>query len=300
MESENINITLFKEKYYSDYWQKYETESDLLETSVEKKIYWNNKLIEYQKDKINLESIDTINLAVDVNLKRPKNFLGIGFDAFFKKKIELLKIGSVKKGKDWTNEDYYNHYSETKRFGYGIVKSFEKNQYDEIKTKNSELKKLYFFTYNKLPEELKQRLYDDFNQQLEALINKQYFNSIKTLFENLKKEINTIKPQPKEANKPNEVVKDLHNHIFKDNAFEIWQSMFDGFNITQSNYSTDIDFMFEIMKYNNLIHDNIGLTDIKKWINKVYEISFEKIRYTDPKSNANRQRLAFYNEIISK
>jgi hypothetical protein len=54
------------------------------------------------------------------------------------------------------------------------------------------------------------------------------------------------------------------------------------------------------MKYNNLIYNNIGKTDFKNWINTVYEISFEKINYTNPKSSANKKRLIIYNEIISK
>lgn len=108
------------------------------------------------------------------------------------------------------------------------------------------------------------------------------------------------KPEQTEIKKPDTVEKELYPEIFKSNAFEIWQSMFNHFKITQSSYSTDIDFMFEILKYNNLIHDNIRLIDIKNWINKTYEISFEKIRYTNPKSTANKTRLAIYNEIIAK
>ena len=107
-------------------------------------------------------------------------------------------------------------------------------------------------------------------------------------------------PQQMEINKPDEVKKELHNNIFKGNAFEVWQSMFNEFKIKDGSYSTDIDFMFEVMKYNNLIHENIGLTDIKNWINGVYEISFEKIRHTNPKSTANEKRLIIYNNIKSK
>ena len=125
------------------------------------------------------------------------------------------------------------------------------------------------------------------------------------IIESTKKEIlkyfpDLEKPKQTETKKPDAVNENLHPEIFNGNAFEVWQSMFDSFEITQSNYSTDIDFMFEVMKYNNLIHDYIGLTVIKKWINKVHEISFEKIRYTNPKSTANTKRLIIYNEITSK
>lgn len=107
-------------------------------------------------------------------------------------------------------------------------------------------------------------------------------------------------PQQLEAVIPDEV-KNLpqHTHIFKGNSFEIWQSMFDEFKITKTS-RTDIDFMFQIMKYNKLIYDTIGYTDIKDWINKVYEISFDKIKYTDPKQTSNEKRMIAYNLINPK
>jgi hypothetical protein len=130
----------------------------------------------------------------------------------------------------------------------------------------------------------------------------EYVQSI--ILEIIKNEINlfntTKQPQQKETKELDEDKKELHNNIFKDNAFEVWQRMFSKFKIKDGSYSADIDFMFEVMKYNNLIHKNIGLTDIKNWINGVYEISFEKIRYTNPKSTANEKRLIIYNDIISK
>jgi hypothetical protein len=106
-------------------------------------------------------------------------------------------------------------------------------------------------------------------------------------------------PQQTENKKPDEVKKELHNNIFKDDAFEIWQSMFEKFEIIASK-RTDIDFMFQVMKYNNLIFDTIGYVDIQNWINEVYEIVFEKIKYTDHKARSNEKRLIIYNDIISK
>jgi hypothetical protein len=119
-------------------------------------------------------------------------------------------------------------------------------------------------------------------------------------FESYKNYLINLEPQQKESIKADKLKKNLHNDFFKDNAFEIWQSMFDKFKITERSYSIDIDFMFRVMKYNKLIHDNIGLTDIKNWINDVHEISFEKIRHTDHKSQSNEKRLTIYNDIVSK
>ena len=52
----------------------------------------------------------------------------------------------------------------------------------------------------------------------------------------------------KSKNDITDVEKQLHPNIFKKNGFEIWESMFEKFNITKTK-RTDIDFMFEVMKY---------------------------------------------------
>jgi len=108
----------------------------------------------------------------------------------------------------------------------------------------------------------------------------------------------SVKPKVKINNPPKDR-KELYNNIFKDNAFDVWQNMFEKFKITKKK-RTDIDFMFEVMKYHKLIHENIGYIDITNWINKVYGISFDKIKYTNHKANSNDKRLIIYNEIASK
>lgn len=92
---------------------------------------------------------------------------------------------------------------------------------------------------------------------------------------------------------------ELHSHIFKNKSFGIWQRMFEEFKITKSS-RTDIDFMFQIMKYDNLIYENIGLTDIQNWINKTYELAVEKVKYTDPNSKSNEKRMITYKLINPK
>ena len=121
----------------------------------------------------------------------------------------------------------------------------------------------------------------------------------KILKERYQKYLTNIEPQQQKTNEPDEVKKELHNNIFIGNAFEIWQSMFVKFKITKRK-RTDVDFMFEVMKYHNLIYDNIKYVDIQNWINNVYEISFDKIKFTDHKAKSNDKRLIIYNDIISK
>lgn len=103
-------------------------------------------------------------------------------------------------------------------------------------------------------------------------------------------------PQQPETVKPDEVKKELHNHIFKGNAFEVWQSMFDSFEITESS-RTDLRFMFEVMKYNNEIQDTITVKNITDWINEFYDFSIDKLHYTSINSNSNNKRMNIYNLI---
>ena len=90
--------------------------------------------------------------------------------------------------------------------------------------------------------------------------------------------------------------KEMHNHIFKDNSFEVWQSMFNDFKIKESS-RTDIKFMFEIMKYEKLIHPTVTQTALLNWINDNYQLTISKARYIDFKNDT--KRLAIFNKAKS-
>jgi hypothetical protein len=76
-------------------------------------------------------------------------------------------------------------------------------------------------------------------------------------------------PQQLETIEPDEVKKELHNHIFKNNAFEVWQSMFDEFEINEKS-RTNVKFMFEEMKKEELIHNTVNQTTFLEWITSTY------------------------------
>lgn len=99
-----------------------------------------------------------------------------------------------------------------------------------------------------------------------------------------------------EAVKPNEVIKELHNHIFKDNAFEFWELLFENFNINETK-RTDLRFMYEIMKYEGQIHKTVTVKSITDWINETYQFSIAKLQYTSIKSKSNESRMSIYNLI---
>lgn len=113
-----------------------------------------------------------------------------------------------------------------------------------------------------------------------------------------KNTISLITAEAPQQNKNNEPIKaPQHTQYFVGTSFEIWQKMFDEFKITKSS-QTDLDFMFNVMKYNELIHENIRKVDFTKWISKTYEITIEKIRHTDLNIQANQKRMSVFNSII--
>jgi hypothetical protein len=206
------------------------------------------------------------NVTIDLKVKCKERFN--------ESKNELYKVLSLKKAK---NED---------------TKEIEK----EIKTIT--------------PDMLPLNLMHITNSQLRGTLSysqMEYVESI--ILEILKNEkdlINTTKqPQQKETKEldKDKDKKELHNNIFKDNSFEVWQRMFQQFEIKESSYSIDLDFMFNVMQNQEskfLIHKTITKIRMIEWINEVYEITFTKIRYTNYKSNSNKNRLIIFNQITPK
>jgi len=66
-----------------------------------------------------------------------------------------------------------------------------------------------------------------------------------------------------------------HPHIFKNNAFDVWQSMYDSFNINDSS-RTDVKFMYEEMKKDGLIFQTVNQKTFLEWISKNYQIVIQK------------------------
>jgi hypothetical protein len=86
-------------------------------------------------------------------------------------------------------------------------------------------------------------------------------------------EIETVKT---DEVKTDEVKKELYNHIFKNNAIEVFQSMFDSFGITEKS-RTDVKFIFEEMKKDGLIQKTVNQKTFLDWLSELpYEISVQK------------------------
>ncbi|PIF62658.1 hypothetical protein [Flavobacterium sp. 11] len=78
-------------------------------------------------------------------------------------------------------------------------------------------------------------------------------------------------PQKIEDSKTYELKKEGYSYIFKNNGFEVWQSMFDEFGVNESS-RTDVKFMFEEMRKEgeDLIHKTVNQTAFLKWITLAY------------------------------
>ena len=93
-----------------------------------------------------------------------------------------------------------------------------------------------------------------------------------------------------------EIKPQKHTDYFKDNAFEIWERLFENFNIDKTK-RTDLRFMYEIMKHNGQIHKTVTVKSITDWINETYDFGIDKLQYTNIKSKSNENRMSIYNLI---
>ena len=98
--------------------------------------------------------------------------------------------------------------------------------------------------------------------------SKQETNKIETEYLEVK--------QLQKLNKANiDEVNTKHPHIFKNNAFEVWQSMYNSFEINESS-RTDVKFMYEVMKKDGLIFKTVNQKIFLDWISQTYQIVIQK------------------------
>ncbi|MFY7735051.1 MAG: hypothetical protein ACOVSR_16355 [Bacteroidia bacterium] len=141
---------------------------------------------------------------------------------------------------------------------------------------------------------------DFINDQIKY-INKLDFESL-TFAE--KKQFETYKsfllnkqnpPQQVENVKPDEVKKELYNHIFKDNAFEVFEKYHTTKNLAE-NCKTDLNLLFQLFKKDNLFLETVELKHYIKWLNSTYNYSLIELKRVDIKTRPNIQRTNDYKE----
>ena len=102
------------------------------------------------------------------------------------------------------------------------------------------------------------------------------------------------KPQQLQDIKPDEIKKELHNNIFKDNSIYLFEKYFDNKSMTFQS-RTDFRFLFEQMKKDSLIHDTVTLGQYIKFIGK-YEYYEKELKAIELDALKNIQRTKDYNE----
>jgi hypothetical protein len=185
---------------------------------------------------------------------------------------------------------------------------FEGKIYKNIKQRNNnsiittdnwnELKDV-FFTQRMESYKPSYSIIEKINLELETIENLTIDKTDYKILKDRYKSFLLDKQQPLQQNesiKTDEVKKELHYNIFTDNAFYVWQRLFESFNITGTQ-RTDLRFMYEIMKYNGQIHKSVTVKNITDWINETYNFSIDKLQYTSIKDKSNENRMTIYNLI---
>jgi hypothetical protein len=116
---------------------------------------------------------------------------------------------------------------------------------------------------------------------------KNYFLSY---FEHLKSQSATIKLITSK-----EVDKDLHNHIFKGNAFELFEKYHSSKSLAE-NSKTDLNLLFQLFQNDNLFVETLELKHYIKWLNNNYNYSLIELKKVNIYSKPNIQRTNDYNE----
>jgi len=130
-----------------------------------------------------------------------------------------------------------------------------------------------------LPPNDKIELKSDFCDQLERLSNLQSHSKFKEVINDTISEIEAEylkNKKPHQSNKNNsDRAKPKHTHIFNNNAFEVWQSMYESFDINEKS-RTDVKFMYEEMKKDGLIFNTVNQKTFLDWISQTYQIVIQK------------------------
>lgn len=103
------------------------------------------------------------------------------------------------------------------------------------------------------------------------------------------------KLQQVEVSNPEKVKKELHNNIFKGNAFEVFEKYHRIKKLTGSS-RTDLNLLFQLFKEDNLFVETLELKHFIKWLNENYGYALTELKKVSKKSKPNIQRANDYKE----
>lgn len=85
----------------------------------------------------------------------------------------------------------------------------------------------------------------------------------------------------------------LHNEIFKNNAFKVWEYLKEKLRLDNTSRS-DVKFIYEEMKKDGFIHKTVNQTFFLDWINQTYDMVIQKTSY----HSRTKLRLDRYQEAL--
>lgn len=192
-----------------------------------------------------------------------------------------------------TKEDFINVlYSENTRTFFR--RSIRLQNADFVKHISNEFE--LFCIYNDVTlEDQKKWLNHTYNfivpiNELSGFISKSTVVDFVRWFKETLSRITTQQSQQAETVKSDEVKKELYKHIFKHNAFEIFENYKEKRQISVQS-RTDLRVIFDLLKKDDLFVDTIELKHYIKWINKEYfnnDIKELKAQNLDSKPNILR------------
>jgi hypothetical protein len=104
-----------------------------------------------------------------------------------------------------------------------------------------------------------------------------------------------VQPQQPENNKNIDNIKELHTHIFKGNAFELFEKYHSKMSL-QQNSRTDLNLLFQLLKNDGLFVETVELKHYIKWLNETYGYDLTELKKVDINSKPNIQRTNVYKE----
>jgi len=90
-------------------------------------------------------------------------------------------------------------------------------------------------------------------------------------------------------------LKELHNNIFVNNAFEVFEKYHSNKNLAE-NCKTDLRVLFQLFERDNLFVETAELKHYIHWLNKTFGYSIIELKKVDINSKPNIQRTNDYNE----
>jgi hypothetical protein len=147
-----------------------------------------------------------------------------------------------------TFDEVYNHYIETGRFGFAVFWNYKDHEFDKIVSDLNRSKERFDYVFNKLSNNSKIELKNDYCDRLEILKNKQSKTKFKEIIENLIIEINNdylLYNQKTEATGITAITSTFEKPKAKD-----YKNIISDFNLNEFNEITFNLFNYLIVNYN--------------------------------------------------